>query len=267
MNARKLIPLAAVVLLLLPLLTAFGPPQQDPDPAIVMTIQAGYGLHFRPDYWLPLFITVSNDGPDVRGSLRVRAETNAGLGDTTYSAPIDLPRQSRKQVFLYIAPQSYARQIIVELVAEDGAVLAIANSQLLPVQPADVLAAVITDSPGGSVDLGGIPIGAGQSYQSNISTEQIAPQADALLPLNLMVFSDVDTGQLTVEQVQAITDWVLAGGHLVVTGGPNYRLTAEGLRDLLPLDLTGTSTLDDLTPLAAYAGRPGDALAEPDIIA
>lgn len=262
---RRTILSLAVLLLLAPLLTGFGPPRQSDSP-ITLQLEAGYGRRYRPDTWTPLLLSVANDGPDISGTLRVRPENNAGLDATTYSTPIDLPQQSRKQVFLYVSLQSYARQIQVELVDTNGNILATASSQLAVANPQDVLAAVITDAPGGSVDLTTAVLGSGQTYQHNWSVEDLPAEPDALAALDVMIFTDVDTGRLSVGQAQAIADWTLSGGHLIVTGGPNYRLTAAGLADLLPLTPSGSTTVDDLTPLAAFAGRSGDSLQEPDVI-
>ncbi len=264
-NRRTLAGLVLLLGLLAPLTLGFAPPRQAPS-AITIQVDAGYGLRFRGDGWTPVRLTLANDGPDIRGALRVRAENNVGLGGTTYSTPIDLPRQARKQVFLYVAIEAFARQVTVELVDETGAVLATQSGQLLPAEAGDILTAVVTDAPGGSVDLSGIDLGEGESYQANWSVENIPPLADALLGLDVILFSDVDTGRMSVEQQTALADWVLAGGHLIVCGGPNYRLTTAALADLLPLDISGTTTAGDLTPLAAYAGRSDDRLVEPDVI-
>lgn len=266
MNRRTLASVVLLLGLLAPWTLGFAPPRQEPTSPLTLQVDAGYGLRFRGDTWTPLRLTLSNDGPDVRGSLRVRAENNAGLSGTTYSTPIDLPRQSRKQVFLYAAIESFARQMVVELVDETGAVLTTQTGQLLPAEAGDILTAVVTDAPGGSVDLSGIALGEGQSYQANWSVENIPPLADALLGLDVILFSDVDTGRMSVEQQAALADWVLAGGHLIVCGGPNYRLTTAALAGLLPLDISGTTTAGDLSALAAYAGRAADSLVEPDVI-
>ena len=246
-------------------MAGFGPPRQADSP-ITIQLDAGYGLRFRGDQWLPLRLTLGNDGPDVRGALRVRSESNPGLSATTYSTPIDLPNQSRKQVFLYISIQAFARQVTVELVDDSGTILGTQGSQLLPANPADILTAVVTDSPSGSVDLSGIDLGGGESYQANWTVENLPPRADALQGLDVIFFSDVDTGRLSLEQQTALHDWVRSGGHLIVSGGPNYRLTTAGVADLLPVEIEGTATLGDLTPLADYAGRAENSLVEPDVI-
>ncbi len=264
MNRRLTIPLALLLILLAPAALGFGPPRQQ-DRLIRLSLSAGYDGRFREGRWIPLLITVSNNGPDVRAELRVRSDTTAGLNATTYRTPIDLPTQSRKQVFLYISARSIARQVMVELVSGDQ-VLEVVTGMLTPVGMNDLLSAVVTDSPSGSVDLSGIDLGEGDSYQANWSVENIPPLADALLSLNALVLSDVDSGRLSVEQRRALADWVLAGGHLIVTGGPNYRSTIAGVADLLPLQITGTITTDDLTPLANFSGRYADDLREPDVI-
>ncbi len=262
---RPLLRPATLLVVLLPLLVGFGPPRQA-NVNIQISLEAAYGGRFRPNYWTPLLLTLSNDGPDVRGALRVRADNTSGLNATDYSTPLDLPRQSHKQVFLYVSLQRFAQDIVVELADETGMVIAQAESQVLPAIDADVLSAVVTDSPSGSVDLSGIEVGTGESYQVNWSVENLPPQADALLGLDVIVFSDVDTGRLSVQQQDALADWVLAGGHLIVSGGPNYRLTTTALVDLLPVTISGTVTADDLTALATFAGQYADSLAEPNVI-
>lgn len=254
-----------LIVALLPLLVGFGPPRQS-NINIQISLEAAYGGRYRPNHWTPLLLTLSNDGPDIRGELRVRADNTSGLNATNYSTPLDLPRQSRKQVFLYVSLQRFAQNIVVELADEDGLVIAQVEGQVLPATDADILSAVVSDSPSGSVDLNGIETGIGESHQVNWSVENLPPLPDALLALNVIVFSDVDTGRLSVAQQRALTDWVLAGGHLIVSGGPNYRLTTQALVDLLPVTISGTVTADDLTELAIFAGQYADSLAEPDVI-
>ena len=111
MSRRNRLLFFVLLCLLAPFTAGFGPPRQDESP-ITIQIDAGYGLRFRGDQWLPLRLMLSNDGPDVSGLLRVRSESNPGLSATTYSTPIDLPNQSRKQVFLYISIQAFARQVM-----------------------------------------------------------------------------------------------------------------------------------------------------------
>jgi hypothetical protein len=57
---------------------------------------------------------------------------------------------------------------------------------------------------------------------------------------------------------------VIGGGHLVVTGGPNWQKTQAGVTKLLPFKPGSTTTLSSLPSLAEYAGRPDDKLTTPN---
>ena len=69
------------------------------------------------------------------------------------------------------------------------------------------------------VDLTGVHEGGYSGFQANWRIENIPDRATALRAVNLMLFSDIDTGSLSSAQKEAISDWVSQGGHLMVTGG------------------------------------------------
>jgi hypothetical protein len=125
---------------------------------------------------------------------------------------------------------------------------------LRSIQPTDQLYVVVTQSPSGSVDLSNVTVGGYRAFQANWLIADIPERGPALDAVNLMLFSDVDTGTLTSAQVQAIADWVAHGGHLIVTGGQNWEATSAGLKDLLPLVPTGSTTVDNLSALSSLAG-------------
>ncbi len=230
---------------------------------IVLKLEAGFESYFREDRWVPLLISVSNNGPDVSGELRVTATGTTGLGATEYrTASIDFPTNSSKQVFLYITLKYIAQQVKIEL-ANDSGIIADSTQQLRPIRNFDLLYAVVTESPRGTIDLKSVKIGAGDSFQATWRVDNIPRMADGLRSLDVLVLADVDTGNLTTEQRKAIEDWVTGGGHLVVTGGPNWQKTQAGVANLLPMKPTGTTTLISLPEIARYAGRPADTLDAP----
>jgi len=74
--------------------------------------------------------------------------------------------------------------------------------------------------------------------------------------VDLLVLAGADTAGLSQAQQQALAQWVGAGGHLVVAGGPQANLTVAGLPDgLLPVSLEGETTLDRLPSLEVFAGE------------
>ncbi|MCD4685876.1 MAG: hypothetical protein K8S97_08065, partial [Anaerolineae bacterium] len=257
MKSRRLI----ILLLLVPLLLGAAPLRQD-QPAITLTVAAGYDGFFRPGQWIPLRVTMSNDGDSLDGYLRVRTGELGGLEETTYRTPLDLPRGARKQVFLYISLENFARDAQVEVVNANGRVVARETIRLRQVGRSDVLYAVVTASPYGAVELSTRAPGVGNAHQVNWRVEDIPLLPDALSGLDVMLFHDVDTGLLRAEQVEAIRLWVLTGGHLIVAGGDNWQRTTAQLTDLLPVALAGTVPLESAEAFGHYLRLPTALLAE-----
>ena len=233
----------------LALALGFAPPPQG-SLRVQLSVEVGFDGYFRDSAWVPAFVTVSNDGPAITGELRVRTQVRG----VTFAAPIELPTQSRKQVTLYLTLDSYERGVQVDLL-HNNILVAQAGSAIRLVQKPDVLYGVVTEATVGVVNLDWVRPFVGEAYQSNLSIEQIPTQAEALRALDVLLFDDADTGRLTPAQRQALADWVLTGGHLIVTGGAAWQRTVAGVADLLPVEIDGTATVADLNPLAAYLGR------------
>jgi hypothetical protein len=230
----------------------FGPPAQTLPGTITLAVSAGFDGYFRESQWLPVFIRVSNDGNDIDGALVVRPETSGNGINNTFTVPISLPTNSRKTAFLYVTARSFATQLRVDLVDNEGQVITNQSANLRSVQPPDQLHVVISQSTAGTVDLTGVHTGGHNAYQAFWSVDNIPDRAAGLDAVNMMLFSDVDTGTLTSTQRQALSDWVAQGGHLLVTGGTNWQATAAGLTDLLPIQPDASATVEDMTSLARW---------------
>src|SRR4051794_21220694 len=79
-------------------------------PGVTLQVAAYFGGSFKPGQWLPLRVTASNDGPDLRATLRIGGTTGA-----TYDTPVELPRGARKGVVVYARPESFAHTLRVRL--------------------------------------------------------------------------------------------------------------------------------------------------------
>ncbi|MBX3065723.1 MAG: hypothetical protein U0528_05695 [Anaerolineae bacterium] len=258
----KLSLLTTITISLLALVLAL--PFSRPQPAlaqtassITMNVVAGYDGFFRANQWTPLFIEVSNTGAEINGELRVTANSSQGLAANAYATDITLATQSSKQIPLNVKLYEYASSVQIELVTENG-IIATQSRPLKVVSAGNMLFAVVTESPRGTVDVQtpGNTIAQGAIVQANWRLENIPRSAQGLSGLDGLVLTDVDTGNLAAEQRLAIREWVLSGGHLVVTGGPNWQKTQAGISDLLPVTPSNTSTLTSVTSLATYAGLP-----------
>lgn len=252
---RRLIAAAILLLAALPGLVAFSPPEQEPA-QIDLQVWAGYNGFFRRGQWTPVRIHVSNTGGTLEGEVRVRTGDGGSLAETTYRTPLTLPRGARKQVFLYVSVDNFTSSIQVEIVDHRGRIVERASAALRMLNRSDILYAVVTQSPYGAVDMTALAPGTGRAYQVNWRLEDIPPLGEALAGLDVLLFHDVDTGALRAEQADAIAQWTLAGGHVIIAGGDAWRRTSAGLTMLLPATLRGTVVVDTLAPLAAYLGAP-----------
>jgi hypothetical protein len=248
-----------VALVVLCALLHLTPAKAQTQASVRMAIEVGFEGRFRDNRWTPVLICVANDGANVEGELRVISGSGLRLNSGGYSTPVQLPTQSSKQVFLYVSLEAFTSQVQVELVNREGVIIQTASANVMRVNPTDLLFGTVTEAPTGTLDIGART--SADPIQVNIDTDNIPPLAQGLEALDLLVFSDVDTGKLTLERRRAIEDWVLAGGHLVVAGGPNWQKTRTGFDTFLPLVSGTTVTLNSLGKLAAYTGY-GDATLE-----
>lgn len=256
----------AVIVLVLLMLGAALPLGAQSTP-ITLAVRAGFDGSFRENEWTPVFIQVSNDGPDIEGRLVIRPETSAGAVSSTFGSAISLPNGSRKSLTLYVTLSSFATEFRVELIGADGSVVAVESASVRALQPRDQLQIVISESASGTVDLTGVHDGGYAAFQANWRVDNLPDRAPALASVNRILFSDVDTGALTSAQRSALVDWVAGGGHLIVTGGTNWQGTAAGFAGLLPLQPAASITADHLTPLADWMRRSDDRLEAATVIA
>ncbi|MEO1441197.1 MAG: hypothetical protein AAFV33_12410, partial [Chloroflexota bacterium] len=143
----------------------------------------------------------------------------------------------------------------VELIDNvDDLVLASRTVGVASIQATEQLYVVVTQSAAGSIDMTGAAAPGLVARQANWEVETIPDNAAALESINTLVFTDVDTAGLTLPQQAALEAWVAGGGHLVVTGGPRWESTSEGVSNLLPLVPDDSMTMGDLAPLAAFLG-------------
>ncbi|MCC6799180.1 MAG: hypothetical protein IT325_03630, partial [Anaerolineae bacterium] len=230
---RSFAPLILALALALPGLLALGPLPQT-GPRVELSLTAGYNSYFRGGQWIPIRINASNLGDDVAGEVRARTGDLSSIAATVYSAPLDLPRGARKQVFLYVSLDGFTQNLQVEMVNPQGDVIGRASTVVRSVDRSDALYAVVTASPLGAVDLTGVAPGIATARQASWQITDIPPLAEALAGLDAILFHDVDTGMLSTEQVSAIKRWVRSGGHLLIAGGDTWQRTTAAFGDILP---------------------------------
>jgi len=212
--------------------------------------------------WLPVTVTLKNTGPPVRGLLTVELSTlSEGYPrpyTTTLSQTVDLPTQSRKRHTFVLLLRDFTHPLVFRLTDRAGAEVYRREIDLRGLTSPDRLVLVLSDEP--ALD-SLASVAPGKARIVHISPDELPTRWDALDAVDLLAFRNLSPGALRPEQAHAIRQWVARGGRLLVTGGPNWsHYTHPGLRELVPIRVTGlaeVTSLQALEPLTGIAGPTG----------
>lgn len=282
-GARGLSPrgVAAWGLTLTALLGALGiqltPVQASAADRFEVQVSAGYDGYARPDDWAPVRVTIKNNGDDFRGSLRVDDAVSSGsssgggffnkgccgpatapVGFAPRKVDIVLPAHSTRHYTLYVAAAQQPRATVL-----DGS-NAVASGQVSPgllgTGNGTTLVGVVSDQLDSLDQLNLVHLGTGGTvHVVHLKPSEIPSSGVLLRSFDALAFADVSTDSLTGDQKNAIRDYVLSGGGLILVGGTGARKTLSGIpADLQPVTATG-ATSDDLHAIGGLAGTPAPA--------
>jgi hypothetical protein len=218
---------------------------------VTMTADVGFDGLCETGTWIPVRITLENNGPDIEGQVEAYLDSSSG-GRLTYAYPLNLPSQSRKEIFLYVYPDGYLTELSLFLVSGNKTIVQDKPRVSCFAQPF-FLIGVIASSPSTFNTMSGIGTSGASSNVAQLELANIPDKVQGLLALDVLVISNVDTGTLRPAQKQALSSWIASGGKLLVTGGLGWQKTAAGLIDLLPITPTGLQNLTDLNSLLIFS--------------
>ncbi|MEZ4589723.1 MAG: hypothetical protein R3D55_01070 [Chloroflexota bacterium] len=230
---------------------------QDEENGITLDLTVGYDSYFKREHWIPVQVTAANNGPAVDGYVQIRVPQGGGLDESLYRTPLSLPTQSNKRVVLYIKlPVGVG--INLTLHQSDGTVVAEASSGNLSNLSTNstLLYGVVSPDAAEFAFLERIPGGRSEAAVAFLTLDDLPETAVAWNALDVLIFNDTDTSQLTTLQRTALEVWLKNGGQLIVTGGANWQKTAVSLTDLLPVTVDGSRSVDDLPGLRERIGIP-----------
>ncbi len=235
--------------------------------APTLEVHAGFGMYFRDEAGVPLYITLRNNGNDFRGILAVSIPESPIWQDTftvvpasTYQQPVTLSHGTQKQytISLPITSRSGAASITVQLLNNQEKVVQSQNVLLNQLSPWDALVGLLSNQTTGFESLKAVTLpNQNGSVQVQFLNSQTMPSlAEVLANFNLIVLDRFTSSSLTPEQLRALHLWVQQGGTLIEIGGLDWQQTLGTLpADLLPVKVLGTSILSAGIPLLP-AGVP-----------
>jgi hypothetical protein len=223
---------------------------------VTMTVTPYLGGHAKYGEWLPLRVSLRNDGEDLNAE--VRAVVAASEGQAVYAVPAPLPSGARKELVLYVLPPTFAQALDVRLVQGDQV---IAETKGIPVTlhpQNEYLIGVVTSNKDAFAVLNGLDLpGRAQTRVVALSLPTLPERFEALRSFDLLILADVDTLDLAPAQGAALENWVKDGGRLLLGGGAAAQRVLSGLpAGLQVVQASEPVVLEDLQALGDYAGLP-----------
>jgi hypothetical protein len=246
------------VLLGVPTTTAAAVAEPATGAKLVIEEAIGFRETIKIGKWLPVTITARNDGPAVRGLLRLQLSTvSEGHPQpylTTLSQSVDLPTHSRKRFTFIVMFRDFTTPLVVQLTNQDGMVVYTRAIDLHTLTSPDRLVLVLSDEPALDSLAGVAP---GKARVVYLTLDELPVAWEAFDAVDLIAFRNLSLAALKPDHLQALEQWVARGGRLLVTAGPNWvHYTHPALRALVPVKVGGLVEITTLAPLTALTGVP-----------
>jgi len=216
--------------------------------------------HARTGSWAAVAVDLQNDGPAIQGELRMDGGSQS---NARYAMAVSLPTTSRQTFILHVQPPAFGRTVKVDLVSGDKVIDSVSVAYLVH-DATQLVVGVLAERPQGLIAEIKLPPNAGgaQAAIVPLTVADLPERAEGWAVLDRLVWQDVDSNQLSSQQLDALRHWLAAGGRLVIVGGSAGIGTMSAFPDdLLPyrptstLDLDPASLISLLGPLPASAGQ------------
>ncbi len=233
-----------------------------------MQVEVGFDQDFREGYWEPVYVTLTNSGPNFHGTLT--ANVFAGqirTASINYSSPwsfqrsVTLSQGSQQHLTLYVPfylgnlpPQGVVVTLLNSSRQAITAQMVPSANKLYTVQVGQLLIGALSDQDpnAGFGLLKSLPMPNQQSSFDvvSFSTATLPTNTAILKNFDVMLLDNFDTRSLNPQQIMVLQSWVNQGGTLIETGGANWQRTLASLpASLRPVNIHGTTMLSEGTRL------------------
>ncbi len=229
-------------------------------------INAGFNSRYRDSNWVPVQVSLHNDGADFNGFISINVPAPSisitrSSPTLTYQQAITLPTNAQKQVTLNIpislGDQGSTQTITVNLLDANNQKISSETTSLRSIGPGDIFVGVLSDQTTGFAPLSTVPLAdpTASILVEPLNASSMPTMTEVLKNFDLIILDNFTTSNLTKNQLTTLQNWVNWGGSLIVVGGPTWRRTLSPLpADLLPVSLIGSKTLPTKTSLLPVGG-------------
>ncbi len=237
--------------------TAIAAPQTE---GIAIQTSVGYQGTVNQNEWYPVrFKLINQTGEDVKGELVLTAVSSMSNTSVDYVASAELPMNTEVELTIPVPGDSLSKNTskirFFNNSIKDGKTIPIIGNDYIETRvSSSYTIGVISRDPD---TLNFMPSLNQRGYDITVIpiVEDELPREGILLEtLNTIVINDMATSNWKPEQVNAIKDWVIQGGTLVLSGGAGYSKTSQAFQEIAPVTAGGTTELTSTTALTSYSG-------------
>ena len=236
---RRYVRAVKIVAALLMLVAAYGSADDRDSLATPVDIDAivGLGGLVVPGTWVPVFVTARATGADVRGTITVAVETADRPAERAASRVVDIPSGTTKS-FRFAIPLISTAAPVTIAVERDGLTLASVRVPVAGRGVGDRVIVALSRQPTLDALLAAASLSAASLSTASLSASPSArPAADRPTPVvhplpdtlpdvwyaydgvTTVVIHDARIRSLESSQIDALRDWIAAGGQAVVSIG------------------------------------------------
>jgi hypothetical protein len=224
-----------------------------PPPGLTMEASVLLDGHARVGSWMAIDVRLKNDGPPIVGELRLTGGTQ---GRTRFGTLVEAPTQSDKTHRLYVQPPGFGRELEVSLVS-GASTIATTKAAYSIHDGTQMVVGIVAERPGDVIgDLDLLPnMNNVRPLTVGLDAADLPNRVEAWGVLDRLIWQDMDSTQLTDDQIAALRGWVAGGGRLIIAGGTSGPSSLSAFPDdLLPYRPTTTT---DVAPssLGALLGE------------
>ena len=224
---------------------------------VEMTVELGLQGTVRLERWNPVIVSLHNSAEALQGEVGVRvwrgSEYRRDLHVTTMTRAVQLPHRARKRLTFSIPIASVSHPIDV-FFRSDGNVMAEQQLNLRESLSAEHIVVGLSHDLGLDFLATAFQRHTRVAYLRVPDLPRVWSEYDSV---TAVVVKGVSLQQATASQWQALQQWLLRGGILVVAGDSQYALLQEPrMRQVLPVEVIGLEEVQGLPVLASHYGVP-----------
>lgn len=204
--------------------------------------EIGYNRMFRVMDYTPFRIHLVNNGADFSGRLQIMLDVSRSTNSrnfVAYSSEIALPGGGAQLVEMYIPLTRIRPAHRVVLMDDEGREAASAMLLAQAIDPALVMAGILTEQPQAANHLRALHFEVPGSLATqrhlvnrliHLGEHNFPRSSQTLSSFDIIIIDDFSTNRLSQDQLAALDEWVSAGGLLVLGGGEGFsKLELPGL--------------------------------------